>query len=303
VADTFLPRGTAASPAGWWHDSRSRWLVLVGLALVASGLVHVGVWGVLGGGWEGPVTWRKPILFGLSGGATCLSLGWVFARLPRRRGDVALANLTALALTIEVALIDLQRWRGVASHFNRATPLDGFLYDLMGGLILFVTVVTADLTLRSLGRQLPLPADMALALRAGLVFLLVSCLLGIVVGMHGEQQLTAGLEPERYGVAGVPKFPHGIVIHAIQWLPLVAWAAGWAGIGPRRRLAVVWLATIGTAGLLGYAILQTLAGRDRFDVSSLSAGVLAAAVLCLGGAAVTPLVAAVRLSRSCRSGP
>jgi hypothetical protein len=285
--------------AAWWTDSRSRWLTAVGLAVVASGLVHLVVWAVLGGAWEGPVTWRKPILFGISGGLTCLSLGWVFARLPRRWGDDLLAIATAAALAVEVFLIDLQRWRGVASHFNRATPLDGLLYDLMGGLILFVTVVVADLTIRSFSFRRPpaVPADMAAALRAGMVFLLVSCLLGIAVGMHGERQLSAGLEPERYAAAGVPKFPHGVVIHAIQWLPLVAWAAARAGVSPRGRLAVVWLATLGTAGVLVYACMQTLGGRGRFDVTPPSAIVLAAAVACLTAAAVVPAVSAVRLSR------
>ncbi len=302
MADSARPCDSG-SPDHWWHDARSRWLVRVGLALVASGILHAGLWAVLGGGWEGPVTWRKPILFGISGGLTCLSLGWVFARLPRRWGDLGLANLTAAALAIEVALIDLQRWRGVASHFNRATTLDGFLYDLMGGLILFVTLVAADLTVRSLRQPLALPADMALALRAGLVFLLVSCLLGIAVGLHGERQLAAGLEPERYAAAGVPKFPHGMVIHAIQWLPLVAWATAQAGIDAGRRRALIWLATLGTAGLLGYAILQTLAGRSRFDTTSFTAAVLAASLVCLGVAAVSPLVAVLRVSRSPRSGP
>ena len=39
----------------------------------------------------------------------------------------------------------------------------------------------------------------------------------------------ADLPPEPFGTAGVPKFAHGAVIHAIQWLPAVAWASRRAG--------------------------------------------------------------------------
>jgi len=134
--------------AAWCRDPRASHLVAVGLVLVASGVAHLLVWAVLGGPWEGPVTWRKPILFGISGGLTSLSAAWVWAKLPPRRGDAWLAAATAWALFVDVFLIDLQKWRGVASHFNRATPLDSLLYDAMGVLILFVTAVIVDLTVR-----------------------------------------------------------------------------------------------------------------------------------------------------------
>ena len=194
----------AAEPvdAAWWRDGRARPLVAVGLLLVASGLAHVAVWGLLGGPWEGPVTWRKPILFGISGGLTSLSLGWAFATRPWLRFDLALAWGTALALAVEVAAIDVQRYRGVASHFNRQTPLDSFLYDALGGLILFVSLVAADLTVRSFLPPARLAADMLLAQRAGLVFLVVSCGLGIWASVHGDLRAAAGLAPETLGAAG-----------------------------------------------------------------------------------------------------
>ena len=248
----------------WWHEPRARPLALWGVILVASGLVHIGVWGVLGGPWEGPVTWRKPILFGISGGLTSLSLGWAWAQLPWRRGDLRLARLTAWALVIEVGLIDLQRWRGVASHFNRATPLDSWLYDVMGGLILLVTLVIIDLTVRWFRTRPPVTADMLLAARAGLVFLAVSCLLGIWASVHGDTQVARGMPPEIYGAAGVVKFPHGVVIHAIQWLPFIAWAGRRVGFSGRTRLLLVAAATAASSLLLAYALTQTLAGRPRF---------------------------------------
>jgi hypothetical protein len=274
---------------GWWQEPRAWPLALVGGGLLVSGLAHLAVWAIDGGPWEGPVTWRKPILFGISGGLTAFSAGWAFSKLPQRRGDRLLSWTTAVALAVEVGLIDLQRWRGVASHFNRDTPLDSFLYDAMGGLILWVTVVSADLTLRFFRSRVGLPADMLLAARGGLVALVWSCVLGIWVTVHGELQMTAGLPPEQFGPAGVPKFAHGAVIHALQWLPMLAWAGRRLGLGEALRLRLVASATAGTFLLAIYALLQTLAGHPRVDGSLPLAAMLAAAVvLIVGPIVLTP---------------
>ena len=271
-------------PRRWWRDPRARWPAIIGLVLVGSGLAHVVVWAVTGGPWEGPVTWRKPILFGISGGLTCLSAGWVWSLLAWRRGDTLLATALAGTLFIEVLLIDLQCWRGVASHFNRSTPLDSFLYDAMGGLILFVSAVLLDLTVRLLRRPGDAAADMLLAARAGMVFLVISCGLGIWVGINGDQRMAAGLDPNRFGHAGVPKFPHGVVIHAIQWLPAVAWAARRAGLTAAASSRFVAAAVVGTTAMLAYAVVQTIAGGPRYPP-------LPAGLVMLGGGALCLLLA------------
>jgi hypothetical protein len=283
--------------SAWWHDDRSRPLAAVGIALVASGAAHLVAWAILGGPWEGPVTWRKPILFGISGGLTSLSLGWAFSKLPRRRGDRVLAAATAWALLVEIALIDVQRWRGVASHFNRQTRFDSLVYDAMGLLILFVTAVILDLALRFLLQRTDLAADMLLAARAGLVFLVVSCGLGIWASVHGDIRSAAGLPPETFGAAGVTKFPHGIAIHAIQWLPLFAWAARRAGLDERRRWWLVVASTVGTGLALGYALVQTLSGRSRFDSPPPMIAILALGVGCLVLPAAVVAVAMITARR------
>lgn len=272
----------------WWLDHRSWLLAAIGLVLVASGCVHLAVWAVLGGPWEGPITWRKPILFGISGGVTAISLGWAWSRLPFRRGDIWLAAATAWALLIEVVLVDLQRWRGVASHFNRETQLDSLLYDLMGYLILFVTVVIVDLTIRFVWQRAAVAADMLLAARAGLLFLAISCVLGIWASAHGDMRAAAGLSPETFGAAGVTKFPHGMALHAIQWLPMLAWAASRTGLTDSTRWRLVAMATVGTALLLAYALTQTLTGRGRFDATPVGTTIIAMGAVCL----VVPMVIA-----------
>ena len=103
--------------------------------LVLSGLFHVGAFLADGPG-EGPLPWRKPITFGLSFGVTVATLAWVLGFLrPRRAVAWVLVVVLAVASVGEVALISLQTWRGVPSHFNDSTPFDETVFSLMGLLV------------------------------------------------------------------------------------------------------------------------------------------------------------------------
>lgn len=63
--------------------SDRRLYALSGL-LVASGLVHLVVWLVLGGAWSGPVSGRKPFTFGLAFGVILATITWVTRYLTSR---------------------------------------------------------------------------------------------------------------------------------------------------------------------------------------------------------------------------
>lgn len=241
-------------------------MLVGGWILVVSGLVHVVVWAVLGGPWEGPLAWRKPILFGISTGVTLWSLAWLLPLLRPLRGDVWLSRVLSTSLVVEVALITLQTWRGVPSHFNRATPFDASVGEAAQWLVWLASFIIAYLTVRSL---FPLQASlpMKLAIRGGMLLLLVGCALGFWTAMAGDwlmsQQLAAEIIPPR----GVLKFPHGMAMHAIQFLPIVAWLSRFRDLDQQRSMRVVQLATASvTLGVL-YSFVQTLAGRPRFDGS------------------------------------
>jgi hypothetical protein len=250
-----------------------------GWLLLASGLLHVVVWSVQGGAWEGPLAWRKPILFGVSAGVTALSIAWVLRRLPPRFADGWLAVVFAAAMLGEVGLITMQTWRGVASHFNRTTPVDAAVLSGIEWLILIVTGVILELTRRSWGK-ISAAADMRLAMRAGLIGLSFACLLGFWLVWHGEQQIARGLSPERFGAQGVMKFPHGVPIHALQLLP--CWAlllrrCGWPELTRWRSMvgasAAVLVMTV-------VSLAQTLLARARFDFTVGTAVLMALVVLC-----------------------
>ena len=183
----------------WCKKEQAKTLAYVGVLLVASGIIHLGVFFFYGGSWEGEVSWRKPVLFGISAGLTSISMGWVWASLTKWRYDGFLSSTAALALLIEVGLIDFQQWRGVASHFNRSTPIDSAIYNLMGLLILWVTGVIIFLTVRSFTEPLSQPTPMVIGIQYGLIYLTISCLLGIIINISGDVRMQHGLPPAQFG--------------------------------------------------------------------------------------------------------
>ena len=116
-----------SSLGSFWQQGRrvERVAYLVGVLLLTSGLVHLGILIIGGGSWQGPLSLRKPMSFGFSFGLTLITIVWVasFLRLGNRRRMLLLGAFTA-ACVLETALVSLQAWRGVPSHFNVATPFD-----------------------------------------------------------------------------------------------------------------------------------------------------------------------------------
>lgn len=285
---TSAPTPGARGASSW----RQGPLYRLGLLLVASGLAHAGVWAALGGPLTGPVSWRKPIVFGLSVGVTTLSLAWVVAHLrpsTRLRWSI---RLYVPAMALEVGLITMQQWRGVGSHFNTATPFDTAVFQAMGILILVASGVIAAWTWWSF-TTLEAPHDTALAIRAGLLLLNTANLLGVFLVAYGNAARDAGLPPNVFGAAGQLKLPHAVALHGIQALPILTWVLARAGVGVDGRRRGVALAATGYGALLLFTLLQTFAGRPPLEVTPLSALVgVAACVLLLGSLA--PGLAAVR---------
>lgn len=251
----------------------------IAAALIASGVFHFAKLGWDGAEWEGPISLRKPALFGVSGGLTVWSIAWLMTQLRPLRFDRALANLIALSLFVEVGLITLQYWRGVSSHFNHATPLDASIEASMLGLILFATASIVYLTLRTF-RLRSIDGSQVVAIRGGMGLLSLSCVLGIFTTVLGEVNIKHGIPYAYWGPAGVLKFPHGAALHAIQVLPMLSWLARRLRVPHPVRL--VWSALLSQLFFVLYAVRQTLDGRDRFDWDSLGGALLGATcLLCL----------------------
>jgi hypothetical protein len=292
---TSLPARMRVSLLGEWQRARpaQRFGYLAGGALVLIGLAHLLAWLAVGGAWAGPVSFRKPTTFGLSFGLTTITLAWITGRLRiADRTRWLLLGPLALADTYEVAWVSTQRWRGVASHFNQDTTVDYALF-LTGAAAITVTV-TVILALTMLAvTAMQAPPSMAVAIRAGLLILLVAQGVGGWMISHGvgpaSDGVTQGLTT--FGAAGVMKVPHAVAMHAIQVLPALAWLLSFARLPERRRLALVQTATVGYVALVAVSLLQTATGLAPLDVGVAAAVLYLLGVVLLGTAFGVALMA------------
>lgn len=293
VATTGAPRGLVAELLAdlvrFWREREPYQTVayVVGTLLVVSGLIHLGVFLVDGGPWQGPVSWRKPVTFGVSFGLTTITLGWMAGvlGLPRRLARPLLI-LLAGATTLEVLWVTSQRYRGVPSHFNFDTLYDSVVFLLGGVAILVVFSVVVTLAAFAFRRGSIDPA-MTLAIRVGLVVLIVAQMVGGFMISRGLASTAAdGAEVASTTVApeGSTKVPHATAMHGIQTLPGLAWLLTFSTHPRRRRRDLVAVASAGYAGLVVVSILQTLDGRAPWNLTLLTVVLLVASLAALLGA-------------------
>jgi hypothetical protein len=230
---------------GWAARSRiERVCYLVGTVLILSGLFHLGVFAVRGSRWNGPVSWRKPADFGLSFGASLLTIAWVASYLDlSARARTWLLGAFAADCVVEVAGITIQRWRRVPSHFNTETPLNTAVAMSLavGGAVLFVTL--GALAITAFRGRIHATPDVRLALRAGFAFLMVGLAMGAAMIAKGEVLINSGRRQDAYDTAGSLKWVHGITLHAIVVLPALAVGLAYLDWAEPRRIWAVQVAT------------------------------------------------------------
>ena len=91
----------------------------------------------------GAPAWLKPAKFAASIALYTFTLAWIFTFIPEWAKTRRIVGwTTAIALVLEIVIIDLQAWRGTTSHFNVGTTFDGVLWTIMGLAIVVQTLST-----------------------------------------------------------------------------------------------------------------------------------------------------------------
>jgi hypothetical protein len=268
----------------------------------------------------GAPAWLKPAKFAISISIYSFTLIWLLGFVQGRPRLVHLvANVTTVALIVEMALIAVQAARGATSHFNVATPLDSAIFSTMGMFIIAAWVMNMLAAIMLIRQRLPDPAY-AWALRLGLLLTLVGASIGILMVMPTSAQLAGAAAGQgmtlagahSVGVAdggpGLPlvgwstvggdlRAPHFVGLHALQALPLLGWllALPWARrLGPRHRLALVWTAGLSYLGLIVLLTWQALRGQPLIAPDMLTLVALGAL---LGAAALATAAVLVHARR------
>ncbi|WP_238427285.1 hypothetical protein [Streptomyces adustus] len=227
-----------------------------GLVLVLSGLLHLLVFAVDGGPWDGPVSWRKPVTFGLSFGVTLITVAWVtsYLRMGRRLRS-GLLTVFAADCVVEVGGITLQAWRRVPSHLNMETPFDtavSMTLAVGGGVLVVLLALFAVSSFRNRPTG---PAGMPLAVRSGFAVLLVALASGAAMIARGVVLTRTGHQEAAYHSTAALKPLHGVSLHAVLVLPALAWLlsrTSWSEQVRHRIVAVgvgCYAAAVAAAGV------------------------------------------------------
>jgi hypothetical protein len=228
---------------------------------------------------NGAPVWHKPLKFFVSVAIYSFTFAWYLGQDPdrerqRRRGGLAwwLGTGIWVALAIELALIAVQAFRGVGSHFNVSTRFDAGVFNLMGLMIFALTLIHTALWVRLLrARWTNRPRLAACRWGAGLamVGLCVGALMvrprpdqladaragrPVLSGAHtvGGPDGGAGLPFVNWSTeAGDRRVGHFVGLHAMQAVPAVALLA------PARWPQPAVIAAVRATGL-AYGALTVL---------------------------------------------
>ncbi len=175
------------------------------------------------------------------------------AGLPRSRRWLSIGF--ALAMTIENTVIALQSGRGVRSHMNYTSMLNGVLFGLMGVFIVVNTVLAAWLLVLWCAARVRTPGAVTWGVRLGLLTLLLGSIEGYIMVQHGGHTIGA-----HEGLAGLPfvnwsrgygdlRVAHFFALHALQVFPLAGLLFARTRLRQVQQVLGTWL--FATAYLCG----------------------------------------------------
>jgi hypothetical protein len=245
-------------------------------ALLACAVFHLGlllicfILGLLDGRMVAGVNpWLKPAKFCISVAVYCATLSIILGLIDGfTKMRLWVGRAVATLMFAEVFLITFQAARGVTSHYNVTSPLDGLIFAAMGILIGINTVLDSVVFGLFLLSPAPQVSTGALwGIRFGLVLFIAASFEGFVMIMN--QAHTVGAEDGGAGVAwfnwskehGDLRVAHFLGLHALQILPLAGLLIDRFMAAPSARAAAISALSAGYGWLMWWQTKVALAGK------------------------------------------
>lgn len=211
--------------------------------------------------------WIKPMKFAISIAIFMLTMAWLLSYLEQRRRAVrVISRVIAITMVTEMALITMQSFRGVRSHFNEDSPFDAAVFTVMGLAIVINTFAVIYAWLLFLRSGSSLDEVRLSSVRFGLFIFVVASLVGGVMAAHGGHSVgvhdgSPGLPFVNWSTgAGDLRVAHFVGMHALQGIPILGWLLSTRRTqGARRWIQATSLLFLGLTILL---TMQALAGRS-----------------------------------------
>src|SRR5215471_5518602 len=139
----------------------------------------------------GAPAWLKPAKFAVSIAIYVFTLAWIFTFIPDfKRTRRIVGWVTAIVMVLELAIIDLQAYRGTTSHFNFSTPLNAALFAVMGAAIVMQTLTSVTVAI-ALWQQKFEDQAFGWALRLGMIVTIIGGFSGALMTRPPATQLAA----------------------------------------------------------------------------------------------------------------
>lgn len=177
----------------------------------------------------GVSVWLKPFKFMLSGAIYLFTVSYLTTLYPfsERKKRIVIA-VNTWAMTLDLLIVFVQGARGVRSHYNIESLVDGIIFGAMG-ILVSITVV---FMVFFLFETIRLKMKVAKPVQWSILLAWIIVLVGSYVGgqMIGQMSHTVGANDGGSGmaltnwsdIAGDLRVAHFFGLHAIQLLPLFA---------------------------------------------------------------------------------
>lgn len=246
----------------------------------------------------GAPLWLKPLKFAVSLALYSATLSWMLGQLPER----ALSRtgwIITVAGGVEMAIIVGQAAVGNRSHYNMDTPLSAALWGTMGVTITVLWLATLAVAVRFLrvpGRD----RAAGTAIRLGVVVALIGLGEGFLMASTGAHAVGVpdggpGLPLVGWSTTGGDlRVAHFIGMHALQGLPLLAFALAATRLGEDTRVRLVRIAAAAWTGLVVLLTWQALRAQPLLAPDAVTLAALATLVAVTAAATVGTLAPARR---------